>query len=631
MPIIVFWDNASGRVFAFKDKHEAAHHVESDFVSDFLRKDSDNVVLAGLADPIKPIIVKDMIKKNQIGMSPTDTVFVDNKLNLSDVKEVFPNDVLDETKYYYRVKKLIGRMGESEPDTTKAMITKIQALNLTRRKKSNEPQPKPINMALGRKERNVWTEITQPGQEPQKFELLGDRDEKMLAKITKLRNGFQLEKWMVRKGDKPELVLTEVYPNWVKARAGLHGTKNILAAKKTKHSRANLDHDKIGAKYEPFRDIVKKNFNENKQRLREPPFDIRSADELWTDVIFEFLMKYSPQARADYIKIKSLEGVYPALDAGGFTVADLEKFLLTEYVKIAMKQPRTIETLWAEIYPKRKASSNKTKNRSVLPTQAEDDQIIEILDKAPDWIFKAVVKKRINPDTGKEEEFTEYVKDAAGKLVKEDTFDFFGKGNLGIERNKMPQLELDDEIADRRGSLSRRFLDYLISLGYTITDEYINVHNLKPTQREIIASKVKPKITTLKNVEGKMDDFSRTELPVIRRELDGIKDMETLKAKYKNEYKNKVFTAGTSDDALAKAKTKLLRNLTQQYLAYLLKVVTPVTISEDYHIVDGHHRWAALVAWDFKDRIDVPIMIHVKRVHVNTMELLDLATKFLKS
>ena len=286
--------------------------------------------------------------------------------------------------------------------------------------------------------------------------------------------------------------------------------------------------------------------------------------------------------------------------------------------------------LWAEIYPKQKPR-NKDKNRSVLPTQAEDDQIIEILDKAPDWIYKVVIKKRINPDTGKEEEYTEYLKDAAGKPIKEDTFDFFGKDNLGIERGKMPQLELDDEIADRRGSLSRRFLDYLISLGYTITDEYVSVHQLKPTQKQIIASKVKPKIMTLKNVEGKMDDFSRTELPVIRRELDGIKDMETLKAKYKNEYKNKVFSAGTSDEALTKAKTKLLHHLTQQYLNYLLKVVTPVTVSEDYHIVDGHHRWAALVAWDFKDRIDVPIKIHVKRVQVKTKELIDLASKFLKS
>jgi hypothetical protein len=609
MPIIIFWDNESGRVFAFKDKHEAAHHVESDFVSDFLRKDSDNVVLAGLADPVKPIIVKDMIVKNQIGMSPLETVFIDNKLNLSDVKEVFPNDVLDETKYYYRVKKLIGRMGEGEPDTTTTMIAKIQALNLTRRKKSNEPQPKPINRALGRKERNVWTKITQPGQEPQKFELLGDRDEKMLAQITKIRNGFQIEKWMVRKGSKPELVVKEIYPTWEKAHAiGLHGTKNILAAKKTKHSRANLDYDKMEKMYGPFKDIVKKNFNENKQRLREPPFDIRSADELQSDVEFEFLMKYSPAARASYVKNKSWEGIgiYPALYAGGFTLADLEKFLLTEYVKIAMKQPRTIETIWAEIYPQR-----KKKNLSVTESQIKDEEILSAIE---------------NPKQEK-------LSDEKNK----DLYHWFAEGNLGIPRAdpvtgepNMPQLELDDELADRRGSLSRRFLDYLISTGVNIADDYVNVHDLKPTQKEIYGKQVRTKLTTLKYVEGKMDDFTRTELPVIKRELDGIKDMEALKTKFKNEYKNKVFQGGSSEEVLAKAKKKLLLHLSQLYMNYLLKIVTPIIVSRDYHIIDGHHRWAALVAWDFKDRVDIPIMIHVKVVDMDTEPLIEIAKKFSK-
>ena len=106
----------------------------------------------------------------------------------------------------------------------------------------------------------------------------------------------------MQKGQKPASIVKEIYPNEIKALAGLHGTRNLLGAKKTKKSRVNINHGNSDVDYEPFKDIVKKNFLENKQRLKEAPFDIRNADELWTDVLFEFLMKYSPQAQLNILR-----------------------------------------------------------------------------------------------------------------------------------------------------------------------------------------------------------------------------------------------------------------------------------------------------------------------------------------
>ena len=170
MPIIVFWDNESGRVFAFGSIHDAMEHAKSDFVHDFIKKDQDNIVMVGLANPIKPKVVQQLIDNNEIGMTEIDTVFVDKKLDLSDMKEVFKEDKLNAGKYYYRVYKLISRVGLGEPDTIKTLIAKLEATNLTRRKTAMKQPEIPVNRANDKKKHGFWKRTSKDGERPQTFE-----------------------------------------------------------------------------------------------------------------------------------------------------------------------------------------------------------------------------------------------------------------------------------------------------------------------------------------------------------------------------------------------------------------------------------------------------------------------------
>lgn len=361
--------------------------------------------------------------------------------------------------------------------------------------------------------------------------------------------------------------------------------------------------------FKPFFNKIQTLFKENKEWLAKQPIDIRSPTELESDICFEFLMKHSPAFREDYKKKQRMKGVYLFLYDGGFTTKDLEKFLddhlkekkknqvpVTFTRKVTSRKP-TVLGMSGEVNIPRK----KEKNESVTGDPILEEQIISAID---------------NPKQ-------ELLSDEKNK----ELFKYFGEGNVGIPRTEMPQLEIEDELSDRRGSTSRKFLDFLISNNVKIIDNYVNVHDLKPTQKEIYRKSVIPKLGTLKAIEGKMDDFNRKELPAIKKDLDKIKDIDALKTKYKEEFDAKIFTGNIK---LETAKKKLMKHLTEKYLNYLLKMVAPIIVSKDYHIIDGHHRWAALVAWDFKDRIDIPIMIHVKVVDMDTKALVDVANKFLK-
>jgi hypothetical protein len=153
---------------------------------------------------------------------------------------------------------------------------------------------------------------------------------------------------------------------------------------------------------------------------------------------------------------------------------------------------------------------------------------------------------------------------------------YFCRENLGIVRSKMPQLQGE---VFRRYSDVRKFLDTLINRDVKIEEDLIEVCKIRPTQSELLTKKVLEKLETLERARG---------------------DLEAKKHGGR---------------------------LTKKFFAFLMEMLQPIIISKDYYILDGHHRWAALLSWDFIDKVDKPIKIHVKKIDLPMADLYVLATK----
>lgn len=153
---------------------------------------------------------------------------------------------------------------------------------------------------------------------------------------------------------------------------------------------------------------------------------------------------------------------------------------------------------------------------------------------------------------------------------------YFCRENLGIPRKKMPQLRGD--IFERTSDI-RMFLNDLIESGVDVYDEYIEVCRLRSTQKNIEGKKVRRFLETLEKARGNLN------------------------------------------------RKRTSKYLSKRYLNYLINLGKPIIISRDYYILDGHHRWAAILSWDFIDKKDDELKLNVKMVDLDMAELIDLAIK----
>ena len=153
---------------------------------------------------------------------------------------------------------------------------------------------------------------------------------------------------------------------------------------------------------------------------------------------------------------------------------------------------------------------------------------------------------------------------------------YFCRSNKKIPRKKMPQLT--GELFSRSSNI-RRFLDSLLKKGIEIFDGKVEVCLLKATQNQLEGKKVRLKLKTLEKAQGNLD--------------------------------------------LVKPNARI----NKKYFDFLQDMVKPIIISNDKYILDGHHRWAAILAWDFLDGKDIPIMIHVKMINLKMSSLYPLAIK----
>lgn len=160
----------------------------------------------------------------------------------------------------------------------------------------------------------------------------------------------------------------------------------------------------------------------------------------------------------------------------------------------------------------------------------------------------------------------------------------FCQYNLGIERKDMPQLSgkpvnntclaaqlADEGLAPRSSSgeidLTEIFVGYLKNKGYKVTIKNVDAFQLKATQKELVASKVAAMWLALK-----MDPNNK-------------------------DLKASIFTAQREDDA-------------------------------SYYILDGHHRWAAIMATEFGLSHLTRVFIPAKVVNTDIENLLIIANKF---
>jgi hypothetical protein len=183
----------------------------------------------------------------------------------------------------------------------------------------------------------------------------------------------------------------------------------------------------------------------------------------------------------------------------------------------------------------------------------------------------------------------------------------------------------------KRGTKPRLFLDSLIERGVKIRDGYAEVCKLKATQKELEGDKIRLKLETLKELEGKLDRYKAEELKPIKNRLNTMTKDEII-AQYEKYIKVKTLPKDLIQPSWDKDKILdvILKSLYEAYFGYLMEMISPLIVSNDGYILDGHHRWAALLAWDFKDKKDLPIKIHVKIINLSIDEIIPLAREFNK-
>jgi len=150
----------------------------------------------------------------------------------------------------------------------------------------------------------------------------------------------------------------------------------------------------------------------------------------------------------------------------------------------------------------------------------------------------------------------------------------FCGGNKGIPRAEMPQLKgmpekgsLADKLPkDKNGevSIENAFKKALLKDGHEIKTKEIDVTKLKATQNQLVGSKIVGMLDALKN-------------------------------------KTPEETAG---------------------------IRAPIFISKDGYILDGHHRWAALVGLDLSNGGGPDIKMNVMQVDMNVTDLVKYTNKF---
>jgi hypothetical protein len=153
---------------------------------------------------------------------------------------------------------------------------------------------------------------------------------------------------------------------------------------------------------------------------------------------------------------------------------------------------------------------------------------------------------------------------------------YFCRQNLGIPRKKMPQLKGD---IFARYSDIRKFLNDLLKKGIKIEEKQVEVCALKATQSNLEGKKVRRFIETMRMAGGNLD------------------------------------------------RKRPSKNLPPTFFNYLINLGKPLIISNDYYILDGHHRWAAILAWDFIDKKDKELKLVVKMVDLPMQDLYKRAIK----
>jgi len=152
-------------------------------------------------------------------------------------------------------------------------------------------------------------------------------------------------------------------------------------------------------------------------------------------------------------------------------------------------------------------------------------------------------------------------------LCFQPTGAYFCRANLGIPRVDMPQFRGD--VLDRSSDI-RQFLDELLDMGIKIEERFVPVCQLKSTQNQLEGAKIRGMIETIQRANGNLTD------PTVR------------------------------------------------------PLVQPIIVSKDYYVLDGHHRWASLLAWDFMNGKDT-VRMHVRVIDRTMDELYELSIKSSKA
>lgn len=275
-------------------------------------------------------------------------------------------------------------------------------------------------------------------------------------------------------------------------------------------------------------------------------------------------------------------------------------------------------------------SANKCADRmdndiTVTGDPVLEQRIIENIDKAADYCYKAKLDAGGKVIKDKRGDIV-YERDSKGRPVKTDAGLFFCRENTGRPRSIMPQFEntFEDDV-NRRGTSFRAFMDMLLDKGVKIREDYVEVCKLKATQKSLDGDKVRRKLNTLQMIEGKLDDFKVKEYRKIRQDIEG-KTRDEILAKYDKYLKSGVFNASDTKEDIV---DKLVKAMSIEYFNYATEMGRPLVVSREGYILDGHHRWAALLAWDFKDKKDVAVKIHVKIVGLGIKDLLREAKAFI--
>lgn len=158
----------------------------------------------------------------------------------------------------------------------------------------------------------------------------------------------------------------------------------------------------------------------------------------------------------------------------------------------------------------------------------------------------------------------------------------FCKANFDLPKDFMPSLKGD---INTRGDDTRRFLDFLTERNVAIEEDFVEACKLKATQKDLYLSEIADKIETFKKSNYDLDEFAKNPPEVY----------------YKGD------------------------KLTDEQVRTL---ITPIIISNDNYILDGHHRWAAILAIDFLDNEDEPVKMHVKRASIPMPDLLNRFVEF---